>query len=185
MKSTVCILLFVSCGCGARHVSEPVASAPAPCFGETIEFDGKVWTKTPAIARIGLLWEGLVYQGDSADVRLVEAKPLIDANVQLIRQTQRKSAAGTWVQDGLEETIDQFGNRALTPYRNDKLDGQRLVYYKTGQLEIRDNYKAGKEHGSAEGWYENGQLKYRSVYSAGVELEGQAFDEDGKPLGQP
>ena len=45
-----------------------------------------------------------------------------------------------------------------------KRDGQWLIYYKSGQLEYKLNYKNGKQHGEQLFFYENEQVNIKGTY---------------------
>ena len=44
-------------------------------------------------------------------------------------------------------------------------------YYENGQLEVKGNFKAGKEDGLVERYDENGQLEVRANYKAGEPID--------------
>ena len=61
--------------------------------------------------------------------------------------------------------------------------GSFVRYHENGQLEIRRNYKDGKEHGLREWYYENGQLRIKGNVKDG-KLDGltERYDRNGKDI---
>jgi hypothetical protein len=153
------------------------ASAP------TVEFGGKRWVPTGETIPVDMLWRGQVYASADPNERFVDATPTRTAAIVRIRRIETKDPSGSWGRNGLEEITGQDGTTTLSPYLNGQIDGDRIVFYPSGQMRLKDHYVLGKEHGISQGWYENGQLQYRSEYLLGKEVSGQAFDSDGKPIG--
>lgn len=53
-------------------------------------------------------------------------------------------------------------------YKDDKLDGQRKIYYENGGLELIENYKNGVFDGPYQEFYEEGKLQLEGLYVANV-----------------
>lgn len=62
----------------------------------------------------------------------------------------------------------------LEQYRNDKLNGIRKVFYKSGQIAEESNYKEGIRNGVYKSYAENGVVLEESNYNNG-EYDGQAI----------
>ena len=45
------------------------------------------------------------------------------------------------------------------------------AFYANGQLQLKANYKDGKQHGLDEWYHENGQLKSKMCYQNGEEVD--------------
>lgn len=56
-------------------------------------------------------------------------------------------------------------------YKSGRLEGNVKEWYENGQIKKDKNYKNGKLHGTSTEWYENGQIKIKEQY------------ENGKPVG--
>lgn len=56
-------------------------------------------------------------------------------------------------------------------------------WFETGKMQMRSNYRAGKNHGLSERWHPNGQLQYQKHYVDGVKHGiDRAFDMGGAVL---
>lgn len=56
-------------------------------------------------------------------------------------------------------------------------------WFETGKMQMRSNYRAGKNHGLSEWWHPNGQLQYQKHYVDGVKHGiDRAFDLGGAVL---
>lgn len=49
-------------------------------------------------------------------------------------------------------------------YKDDKLDGQRKIYYENGEVELIENYKNGLFDGPYQEFYEEGKLQLEGLY---------------------
>ncbi len=69
-----------------------------------------------------------------------------------------------------------YETNSTTPFT-----GSSVSYHDNGQLEMRGNYKDGKDDGLWEGYYENGQLSVKGNYKDG-ELHGlyESFHKNGQ-----
>ncbi len=56
--------------------------------------------------------------------------------------------------------------REESRYEKDTLNGERKLYYETGQLQILENYSRGQFEGIYQAFYENGQLEQEGTYVA-------------------
>jgi antitoxin component YwqK of YwqJK toxin-antitoxin module len=79
----------------------------------------------------------------------------------------------------------QNGQPMCEEYRNEngKLEGERKLWYGTGNLKVQEFYRNGKREGVRKWWYENGQLSEQILYQDG-EKTGKfiSFHANGRPL---
>ena len=90
-------------------------------------------------------------------------------------QMEGKNYVGRWVfyhNNSQQIMIEEYYNS------NGKLQGQRKVFYKNGQLAESAHYKEGELEGSSKIYGENGRL-IKEVYYEGNQLEGPARYYDG------
>ncbi len=71
--------------------------------------------------------------------------------------------------------------REIYKTKNNKIEGEYLQYYKTGELMIKKNFVDGKENGKAITYYETGELKEVQNYLNGkVNGNDTVFYKSGK-----
>ena len=107
-------------------------------------------------------------------------------NGELDKSAIYDKVSGRMMKNGLRYTYHPNGQMSMkTPYVNDKLTGERLMWSKNGQLIEKGNYKDGSRHGKYEAWWENGAPKEIS-YHEGYYKNGSVFrwHHDGRILEQ-
>ena len=62
---------------------------------------------------------------------------------------------------------DSEGETAVSFFKDGKLDGSEMGWYKNGQKAYEGTYKDGKENGPSWGWYKNGKKAYEKMYKDG------------------
>ena len=90
-------------------------------------------------------------------------------------------------------TIDYFSFNPFSPspkmseisYKDGKIDGLCIQWYKNGKKELEENYKDGKLDGIGIRWYENGQIMQEINYKDGQE-DGKVTQwyENGQKVGE-
>ena len=71
--------------------------------------------------------------------------------------------------------------KATMRYKDGLLEGERILYYKTGLIKSRENYVGGKKNGITYSYYNNGQIMLKSDYLDGKKNgELLFYDKSGK-----
>ena len=52
-------------------------------------------------------------------------------------------------------------------YKNGKLDGKRITWYPSGEIQLEVNYKDGKREGKTIMWYQSGEIQLEANYKDG------------------
>jgi len=85
-----------------------------------------------------------------------------------------------WIRQGLCAWYDTTGLPFHeTVYLDNKEYGKDNRYYKSGQLEITGNYKAGKMDGDFIGYYPSGKISGKAKFVDGKQVSGNFYNEDG------
>ena len=84
---------------------------------------------------------------------------------------------------GLEAERYQSGQaRALTMWKEDKLDGKAEFFFESGKPLCKVTYASNKRNGPMKCFYQNGNLRFDAVYSDGQIQSIKWFSEEGKPI---
>ncbi len=79
------------------------------------------------------------------------------------RYTRRKS---DFAKEGLYTRIDPQGKKVEEAlYKNDTLDGWRILYYETGDTQVLESYKTGLFHGIYKVYFPEGGVKLLGQYA--------------------
>lgn len=85
-----------------------------------------------------------------------------DADGYVSKYTRRKE---NFAREGTLVVLDPQGVKIEeATYRNDTLDGLRLIFYQTGDTQIVETYRNGKFEGPFNAYYPSGQLELEGQY---------------------
>ena len=86
------------------------------------------------------------------------------------------------VLQGVTLSYDDQGHiNHLTTYDKGHRQGKEVYYYENGKVQAEGNNQADKVQGEWVGYYPTGQLSGKAVYEAGEQVSGSFFKEDGTP----
>jgi antitoxin component YwqK of YwqJK toxin-antitoxin module len=77
---------------------------------------------------------------------------------------------------GILEEYDRQGNRtSASHYKDGRLHGDSIYWYKNGEKASQTHYKNGVVNGASVLWYENGEMLYMKMYEKGMPIGVQSF----------
>jgi len=166
---TATVLLATLIAAFANRNTVAVKSAPAGVPTE-VAFDGQLWTWGGAIrySPSFVVYYGHEYRSQDTQLRLIDVSRE-QQFVRRLRNVQARKSNGEWINHGAAEVFLGDGSREAYRYDMDRMTGERVVYWKNGQLRLRDNWISGVQTGNARGYAENGKLEFDVEYENGRE----------------
>ena len=175
MKNLLLIAITIlAVGCGEKAKVEPVADV-TPVEEKVLEVKEEVKPED-SVAETKPKLEGVTKK--ELEEPSDSPKSLSDADVERLLKEAIDGSSGFEERDGRlyngSEPLrgwvrwDDLGDPTVfTFFKDGKLNGSEMGWYKNGQKAFEGTYKDGKLNGFEVGWYKNGQKAYEGTYKDG------------------